>query len=63
MKKSPQTNVSSINLDSLYVLTKGINGVKAKFIGVPWMGSVRKMDPSPIYFGFWSLMTNTTKLD
>ena len=24
---------------------------------------VRKMDPNPIYFGFWCLMTNTTKLD
>ena len=27
------------------------------------MLSVRKMDPRPIYFGFWCLMTNTTKLD
>ena len=26
-------------------------------------GVVRKMDPRPIYFGFWCLMTNTTKLD
>ena len=25
--------------------------------------SVRKMDPKPIYFEFWCLMTNTTKLD
>ena len=25
--------------------------------------SVRKMDPRPIYFGFWCLMTNTAKLD
>ena len=25
--------------------------------------SVRKMDPRPIYFGFWCLMINTTKLD
>ena len=24
---------------------------------------VRKMDPRPIYFGFWCLMTNITKLD
>ena len=24
---------------------------------------VTKMDPRPIYFGFWCLMTNTTKLD
>jgi hypothetical protein len=24
---------------------------------------VRKMDPRPIYFGFWCLMINTTKLD
>ena len=26
-------NVSSIKLDSFYMLTKGANGVKAKFIG------------------------------
>ena len=25
--------------------------------------SVRKMDPRPIYFGFWCLITNTTKLN
>ena len=24
---------------------------------------VRKIDPRPIYFGFWYLMTNTTKFD
>ena len=24
---------------------------------------IRQMDPRPIYFGFWCLMTNTTKLD
>jgi hypothetical protein len=33
---------SSIKLDSFYVLTKGINGVHAKFIGAPWMGSKKK---------------------
>ena len=27
------------------------------------MPTIRKMDPRPIYFGFWYLMTNTTKLD
>ena len=42
MKKRPQANVSSIKLDSFYVLTKGANGVKAKFIGAPWMGSKKK---------------------
>ena len=25
--------------------------------------TIRKMDPRPIYFGFWYLMINTTKLD
>ena len=30
---------------------------------IPWVPSVKKMDPRPIYFGFWCLMTNTTKLD
>ena len=35
--KSKNANVSSIKLDSFYVLTKGTNGVKAKFIGKPWL--------------------------
>ena len=43
MKKRPQANVSSIKLDSFYVLTKGTNGVHAKFIGAPWMGSKKKV--------------------
>ena len=37
-----ESNASSIKLDSFYVLTKGTNGVKAKFIGAPWMGSKKK---------------------
>jgi hypothetical protein len=40
--KNKNANVSSIKLDSFYVLTKGTNGVKAKFIGAPWMGSKKK---------------------
>ena len=43
MKKKFQANVSSIKLDSFYVLTKGTNGVHAKFIGAPWMGSKKKV--------------------
>ena len=43
MKKKSQANLSSIKLDSFYVLTKGANGVKAKFIGKPWMGSKKKV--------------------
>ena len=31
--KSKNANVSSIKLDSCYMLTKGTNGAKAKFIG------------------------------
>ena len=31
--KSKNANVSLININSFYVLTKGTNGVKAKFIG------------------------------
>ena len=42
MNKRSQANVSLIKLDSFYVLTKGTNGVKAKFIGAPWMGSTKK---------------------
>jgi hypothetical protein len=41
-KKKSYANVSSIKIDSFYVLTKGTNGVKAKFIGAPWMGSKKK---------------------
>ena len=42
MNKKSQANVSFIKLDSFYVLTKGANGIKAKFIGKPWMGSKKK---------------------
>jgi hypothetical protein len=42
MNKSKNAKVSSIKLDSFYVLTKGTNGVHAKFIGAPWMGSEKK---------------------
>ena len=42
IKKKSQTNVSSSKLDSFYVLTKGIKGVKAKFIDAPWMDSKKK---------------------
>ena len=35
-------NVSSICFDSCYMLTKGVNGVKAKFIGTPIVGSKKK---------------------
>jgi hypothetical protein len=42
MNKSKNAKVSSIKLDSFYVLTKGTNGVHAKFISAPWMGSKKK---------------------
>jgi hypothetical protein len=42
MNKNKNVKVSSIKIDSLYVLTKSANGVKAKFIGAPWMGSKKK---------------------
>ena len=41
--KSKNANVSSLKLDSSYMLTKGTNGVKAKFIGKLWMGSKKKV--------------------
>ena len=40
--KNKNANVSFIKLDSCYMLTKGTNGVKAKFIGKPWMAQRRK---------------------
>jgi hypothetical protein len=42
MNKKSQVKVSSIMLDSFYVLTKGTNGVHAKIIGAPWIGSKKK---------------------
>ena len=42
MNKSKNANVSFIKLDSFYMLTKGTNGVKDKFIVAPWMGSKKK---------------------
>ena len=42
INKNKLPNVSSIKVDSFYMLTKGTNGVKAKFIGAPWMGSKKK---------------------
>jgi hypothetical protein len=42
MNKKFNANVSSIKFDSFYILTKGTNGVHAKFIGTPWMGSKKK---------------------
>jgi hypothetical protein len=35
MNKNKNTKISSIKHDSLYVLTKSANGMKAKFIGAP----------------------------
>ena len=40
--KKKNANVSSIKFDSCYLLTKGANGVKAKFIGAPIVGSKKK---------------------
>ena len=40
--KSKNANISSIELNSSYMLIKGTNGVKAKFIGKPWIGSKKK---------------------
>ena len=40
--KNQQLNVSSIRFDSCYMLVKGVNGVKAKFIGTPIVGSKKK---------------------
>jgi hypothetical protein len=40
--KNKQLNVSSIRFDSCYMLVKGANGVKAKFIGTPILGLRKK---------------------
>ena len=41
-KKKSRANVSSIRFDSCYMLVKGANGVKAKFIGTPIVGPKKK---------------------
>ena len=41
--KSINARTRAIKINSFYVLTKGTNGVKAKFIGTPWMGSKKKV--------------------
>ena len=40
--KKSHANVFSIKFDSCYLLTKGADGVNAKFIGAPIMGSKKK---------------------
>jgi hypothetical protein len=42
VNKKSNAKVSSIKLDSFYMLTKGTNGVHAKFISTPWMSSKKK---------------------
>ena len=41
--KNKNSNISSIKFDSCYLLTKGANSVKAKFVGTPIMGSKKKV--------------------
>jgi hypothetical protein len=40
--KNKQPNISSIRFDSCYMLVKGANSVKAKFIATPIVGSKKK---------------------
>jgi hypothetical protein len=40
--KNEQPNVSFIRFDSCYMLVKGANGVKVKFIGTSILGSKKK---------------------
>ena len=41
-KNKKDANVSSIKFDSCYLLTKGVNGVHAKFVGTLIVGSKKK---------------------
>ena len=41
--KNKQSNVSLIKFDSCYMLFKGANGVKAKFISTPIVGPKKKV--------------------
>ena len=40
--KNKHASVSSIKFDSCYLLAKGVNGVKAKFVGTPIVASKKK---------------------
>ena len=42
INKNKLPNVSSIKFDSCYMLVKGVNGVKAKFIDTPIVGPKKK---------------------
>jgi hypothetical protein len=53
-KNKNNAYVSFICFDSCYMLTKGVNGVKAKFIGTPIVGSKNK--------DIWVLKTLVTNL-
>ena len=44
INKNKLPNVSSIKFDSCYMLVKGANGVKAKFIGTPIVGHLGTKD-------------------
>ena len=50
--KNKQPNVSSIRFDSCYMLVKGVNGVKVKFIGTPIVG------PKKVFWVPKTLVTN-----
>jgi hypothetical protein len=41
--KNNNAIVSSIKFDSCYLLTKGANGVKAKFVGTSMLGPKKKV--------------------
>jgi hypothetical protein len=41
--KKSYANVSSVKFDSCYLLTKGTNGVKAKFVGTSLLGLKKKV--------------------
>ena len=41
--KNKKPNVSSIRFDSCYMLVKGANDMKAKFIGTPIVGPKKKV--------------------
>ena len=52
-----------IVLNFSYETITSISYFPLSFTSSKILHNVRKMDPRPIYFGFWCLMTNTTKLD
>jgi hypothetical protein len=65
IEESYDFNITKLDKLFDFLLERGQIKLPTNHVMLPpdQLKNVRKMDPRPIYFGFWCLMTNTTKLD